>query len=495
MDDPNGSRHTVGEAPSASRTRVLWMGMNNNQTPASAPRTATFEADLRPDGHSRFSYPQKIDDGSGKVPLQAIVVSAQDAKAARGVLSQVLDGRSSILPISVEEAADEQLMAELKSTMKIGEPIAAGTLIARTSGSTGAPKGAILSAANLRASNRATEEFLRDHLGADAGPWLLALPAHHIAGLQVILRSITAGFTPFVTRSVKEGTAFSVADFAESAQALRDRFPRQDLHTSLVPAQIHTLLTDDAGIEALKLFSAVLIGGAAMSVAMREELDRSGVRYVHTYGSSETAGGMVYDGKVVPRGDVRIDNADESGIGRVVLSGPMVARGYVAGESADFPRAGEFRTSDLGKLEDGQLTILGRADGAINTGGMKVLPEQVEAAVQQHVTIDGVSVTDVCAVGITNAKWGEAVVALVGVGAGRGGASGTAGRGGVGTDNADREGAVEVTDAARKQLKAVGIPPHLIPTRVWSVHDLPKAGPGKVDRRKVKKAIGELVES
>ena len=110
-------------------------------------------------------------------------------------------------------------------------------------------------------------------------------------------------------------------------------------------------------------------------------------------------------------------------------------------------------------------------------------------------TIDGVSVTDVCAVGITDAKWGEAVVALVGVGAGRGGASGTAGRGGVGTDNADREGAVEVTDAARKQLKAVGIPPHLIPTRVWSVHDLPKAGPGKVDRRKVKKAIGELVES
>lgn len=432
----------------------------------------------RGDGHSKFIYPAKIDDGTGMATLEAFKVSATNLKAARGMLSQVLDGRSSILPVPAADSPDAGASDELKKVMRAGEPVEAGTLVATTSGSTGTPKGALLSAANLRSSARATEQVLRKKLKVEPGPWLLALPAHHIAGLQVILRGMMAGFTPVATTALIEGTGFSVSGFAADAAALKKRFPHEDLHTSLVPPQVHSLLESEEGIEALKLFGAVLIGGAALGDKARQQLDEAGVNYVLTYGSSETSGGMVYDGQALPGATVSIEDADANGAGRIVLEGPMVARGYRNKDEDCFPELGVYRTSDIGALDGDTLQVLGRADGAINTGGVKVLPEQSENATRSHAVVDGEAITEVCVSGVSDEHWGEAVVAVLR------------------TAGAEASGEpVEVTDAVRSSMREAGCADYLIPRRAFAVAELPKTGPGKLDRIAIAELARQAVDA
>lgn len=232
-------------------------------------------------------------------------------------------------------------------------------LVVPTSGSTGPPKGVELTAACLTASGAATAEVI------GTGRWWLNLPLTHIAGLQVVLRS---GFDP---SPEPEGCRF----------------------TSLVPTQLVRLL-DDPRLPAL---DAVLLGGAAPSPQLLEQARARGIRVVTTYGMSETSGGCVYDGKPLP--GVTVEAADT-----VVLRGPVVAKGYRFGERFD----GCFATADLGTWQDGRLTVHGRADDLINTGGEKVAPLTVEQALAEHP-----SVVDVAVVGQADPEWGQRVVAFV----------------------------------------------------------------------------------
>ncbi|PAY23189.1 O-succinylbenzoic acid--CoA ligase [Dietzia natronolimnaea] len=323
-------------------------------------------------------------------------------------LEQLLDDRGpALLPVPADDPVRTRLLSD---AMRPGDPVDDRTaLVVSTSGSTGTPKGAMLSASALAASASATDAFL-----GGPGRWLLALPGHHIAGLQVILRSLRAGLEP-VVMDVTGG--FDPASLPDAVDACRAGASTGSgvgggptrAYTSLVPGQLAKVLDDGPpeAVTALASLDAVLLGGAAAAPELLARAAAAGIRVVRTYGMSETAGGCVYDGEPLPGVTVEIDDDDG---GRVWLSGPQVALGYrnAPGHPA-FARAGWFRTDDAGRVgEDGRLRILGRLDEALSVGGLTLLPQAVEDSLRQHA-----AVVDVVVVGIPDARLGTRPVAAV----------------------------------------------------------------------------------
>lgn len=320
-------------------------------------------------------------------------------------------------------------------------------LLVRTSGSTGAPRDVLLSADALRASAAATHRRL-----SGAGHWLLALPTAHIAGLQVVLRSVAAGTEP-----VQLSGPFRAESFRAAAARVPDDGPR---YVSLVPTQLLRVLADAAATESLAGFDAVLLGGAAAPGSLVEDARARGIRIVTTYGMSETCGGCVYDG--VPLDGVRIELVDD---GRIALSGPMLATGY-----RDRPEltADTFRTrtdgtrwlhtSDLGSWVDDRLVVLGRADDVLITGGEKVPPAAVERVIA---ALPGIA--EVCVVGVPDPQWGQAVTAALVL----------------------HPGAMEPDLAAVRSTVAAALGPAAAPRHQLVLDALPLRGPGKIDRRGV----------
>ncbi|MCC3296381.1 AMP-binding protein [Arthrobacter sp. zg-Y916] len=274
-------------------------------------------------------------------------------------------------------------------------------LVISTSGSTGTPKQTMLSTDALAASSMATAM----HLGRD-GQWLLALPVHYIAGVQVLVRSLFAGTEPVL---LDTGSPFSPEAFTTAAQAMTDRTRL----TSLVPTQLHRLLTDPAEdtLSVLRRFDTILLGGAAASPALLAEAAALGLNVVRTYGMSETAGGCVYDGAPLPGVDVQEDQ------GRLWIAGDMLADGYLGAPELTAERfafhSGKrwFRTDDTGSVAaDGTVSVSGRLDDVIVTGGVKVSGTAVAAAAEQLA-----EVREAVALGLEDPEWG-AVVGIVVVG-------------------------------------------------------------------------------
>ncbi|MDL5157293.1 o-succinylbenzoate--CoA ligase [Actinomycetospora termitidis] len=278
-------------------------------------------------------------------------------------------------------------------------PVPAGVAaVVTTSGSTGVPKAVLLSGTALAASAASTTA----RLGGE-GRWLLALPAHHVAGVQVLLRSARAG-VPAAVMDLRDG--FRPDAFAAAVAEARPTVSR----LSLVPTQLRRLLDDaGAGLAAVRRFDAVLIGGAAAEAALLDRAREAGVRVVTTYGMSETCGGCVYDGVPLDRVTAEIVDPDPSGVGRIVLGGATIAEGYQGLDDPAFLPGRRFATSDLGRLApDGRLEVLGRADDVIVTGGEKVPPAVVEKAL-----LEMPGVREACVVGVPDAEWGSRVVAVV----------------------------------------------------------------------------------
>lgn len=324
-------------------------------------------------------------------------------------------------------------------------------LVVGTSGSTGLAKQALLTVDNLVASATATHEVL-----GGVGSWLLAMPATHIAGIQVLVRSLVAGTTPGFL-DLEHG--FTTAAFVEASTALRSQAPDR-CYTALVPTQLTRLLDDPAGVAALAAYDGVLVGGAATTATVLVAAQQAGVRLVRTYGMSETAGGCVYDGAPLPVSQVHIDNDHH-----VVLGGATVAHGYLGRPeltedvfSLDADGTRWFRTDDLGQLdEDGLLEITGRADDLINTGGLKVAPGAVEDAIVRYVP----GVRDAVVVGSSDPVWGEAVCAAL---------------------TLQRGAPMLALPDVRASLRGL-LPDHALPHRVLVVDTIPLRGPGKPDRR------------
>jgi O-succinylbenzoic acid--CoA ligase len=273
-----------------------------------------------------------------------------------------------------------------------------GQAVLGTSGSTGGNKWVQLSAAALCASAEATHARL-----GGPGRWLLALPAQHVAGVQVLVRAALAGHRPELLdlRSGFDPTQFSAAAHRLTSAAGR-------CYTALVPTQLVRLLDTEPGY--LARFDAVLLGGAATPDGLLHRARAAGVRVVTTYGMTETAGGCVYDGWPLEGVKIRLDLA-ESDSGKIELAGPMLASGYLDApeQTAVAFRDGWFQTSDLGRCDgQGRLQVLGRADDVIVTGGLNVAPAEVEAVLTG---LPGVAAA--CVVGLPDPDWGERVTAVV----------------------------------------------------------------------------------
>jgi o-succinylbenzoate---CoA ligase len=265
--------------------------------------------------------------------------------------------------------------------------VAEGTaVVVGTSGSTGAPKGVELGAAALLHSARASLA----RIGARPGErWLCCLPATHVAGIQVLVRSLVSGTDPVLAGRADPETV------AASGCA----------HVSLVPTQLRRLLDGEEGDRprALTGFQSVLLGGAAAPAGLLDAARAARVPVITTYGMTETCGGCVYDGMPLDGVRVRIDSEDD----RIWIGGPVLFSGYLGGPQG--PRDGWFRTGDLGRLDSaGRLVVRGRADDVINTGGHKVIPGEVAAALQGCP-----GVRDVAVLGQPDPEWGERVVAVI----------------------------------------------------------------------------------
>jgi O-succinylbenzoic acid--CoA ligase len=265
-------------------------------------------------------------------------------------------------------------------------------VVVPTSGSTGEPKGALLTAAALRHAANATHERL-----GGPGQWVLALPVTHVAGLAVLVRSLEARIKPQV---VDLYGGFDPSTFAAATARLAAGVRR---YTALVPTQLRRLL--DAGVE-LTAYDAILLGGAAAPPSLLDRARDVGARVVTTYGMSETCGGCVYDGR--PLAGVSVQLRDD---GRVTLGGPVLFEGYRLRPdlTAAAVAGGRLLTNDLGRwTADGRLEVLGRADDVIVTGGVNVSAALVERVLGSHPKVR------TCAVlGRPDEQWGEHVVAVV----------------------------------------------------------------------------------
>ena len=343
----------------------------------------------------------------------------------------------------------------------------AGTaVVIATSGSTGEPKLVALSGDALRASARATEARL-----GGPGRWLLALPAEHVAGVQVIVRALLAGAPPVV---MDLRTGFRPDAFAAATAALG---PGRR-YTSLVPTQLRRILDAEEGVAALQSYAAVLVGGAALDPATRERARAAGVRVVTAYGMSETAGGCVYDG--VPLDGVTVE-LDEDG--RILLGGPTLASGYLhpdgdGGAGGEAFAGGRFRTGDLGRWQDGRLEVLGRADDVIVTGGEKVAPAAVERVLAAQP-----GVRAACAVGLPDAEWGQVVAAAVVWNAAAETGAPTA------TPATPEPDAESLREAVRAALGRAAVP-----RRIVAVAEIPLRGIGKPDRAAVARLVSAAAD-
>lgn len=318
------------------------------------------------------------------------VAAGAEALAILPALADALEDRSpALLPVPADDARDRAL---LTTALRAGEPIDDDVaVVVATSGTTGTPKGAMLTAAALRASAEATHNRL-----GGPGQWLLALPAEHIAGLQVLVRSLIAGTTP-----VAIAPNFAPADLVA---AIDQMDPGTRRYTAMVAAQLAKVLHHDEATAALARLDAVLIGGGPIPAAVAEPAVAAGINVVRTYGMSETAGGCVYDGFPLDGVRVRLDDS------RILLGGPVLAKGYRNPVWPDpFAEPGWFRTDDYGLIdESGALRVLGRVDDAISTGGLTVLPQVVEAAVNTHP-----AVAESVVFGVPDDRLGQRVVAAL----------------------------------------------------------------------------------
>lgn len=306
-------------------------------------------------------------------------------------LAELLDGRGdAVLPVPADDADQAHFLA---SELSADEPIADDVaVVVSTSGTTGKPKGAMLTGQALIASGTATATRL-----GGPGQWLLALPPHHIAGMQVLLRSIQAGSDPVV---LDVSTGFSLPDFVRAVAEMTG----SRRYISLVATQLVKALSDAEASEALASFDAVLLGGGPLPATVAIKAAQARVPVVRTYGMSETCGGCVYDGVALDGVEVRIGPE-----GRISLGGATVAAGYRnIPEHKAFAEHGWFHTDDFGELDEGRLRVLGRLDEAISTGGLTVVPQVVEAALGAHPLVAE------CAVfGVPDDRLGQRVAAAV----------------------------------------------------------------------------------
>ena len=249
-------------------------------------------------------------------------------------------------------------------------------LVVTTTGSSGQAKEIGLSATALLASAKASNKFI----GAEFGnTWSLLLPLNHIAGINVLIRSLELGTTP------------------TNLIGYDGKFPKVDF-TAIVPTQLFRALNGDTNLlEHLQGAKKVLVGGAALTSTLRSQAESAAINLIETYGSTETTGGCIYDGIPLEGVEVAV-GADQ----RIAIKGKVLAHDSVSED-------GWYYTSDAGHYENGKLVIDGRIDDIVISGGENVSLTAIERVLTQ-------SFPDIqaAAFAISHPEWGQAIhLALV----------------------------------------------------------------------------------
>ncbi|MDQ2725517.1 MAG: AMP-binding protein [Actinomycetota bacterium] len=273
----------------------------------------------------------------------------------------------------LDHLAPSRVIGPGGETRRQGRPVSDGdAVVMATSGTTGVPKGVILTHDALAASATATSARL------DVDPsrhrWLACLPLNHVGGLSV------------VTRALHTATPVDVLASFDRAAVLARSGP--EVLVSLVATTLRRVGAEH--------FHTVVLGGSAPP-------DGVAPNVVSTYGLTETGSGVVYDGVALDGVDV-----DVTAAGLIRLRGPMLLRAYRDG-TVPFDADGWLPTGDAGALdEDGRLVVYGRVDDMIITGGEHVWPSAVEPILRRHP-----GVADVAVAGRADPEWGQRVVAWV----------------------------------------------------------------------------------
>jgi O-succinylbenzoic acid--CoA ligase len=295
------------------------------------------------------------DDGDAVLPLDQ-----RFSDSARASLARTM-GAGAVVHASGRTVLDDGLGTE-----------AGDALVVATSGSTGEPKGVVLTHDAVAASADATNARLAV---TDDDHWLACLPLAHVGGLSV------------VTRALRRAVALTVLP----------RFDADDVtHAARNGATLTSLVATAMARIDPSMFRCIVLGGGRPP-AIRPP------NTVTTYGLTETGSGVVYDG--VPLDGVHVRIADD---GEILLRCPMMLRAYRNG-SSPIDENGWLHTDDLGHwLDDGRLHVDGRRGELIISGGENVWPEQVEAVLALHPLVRDVGVN-----GLADPEWGEVVVAWV----------------------------------------------------------------------------------
>jgi O-succinylbenzoic acid--CoA ligase len=365
----------------------------------------------------------------GPEALEAILVPLADALAGTGP------------PIAPVPPLPHPRRTALLAALRPDEPLEVDdvAVVLATGGSTGSPKGVLLT----RGALQAAAERQGERLGPP-GLWVLALPAWHMGGLQVLVRALHGRVPPM---ALDLGRPFSPEAFGALTEVARQRADAEGvpLYVSLVPTQVARLVA--AGTGHLAAYDGVLVGAAAAPPELLAGLRQDDIRMLESYGMSETCGGYAYDG--VPIRDVSVELVGHT----ITVSGPTLFSGYRS--RPDLTRqalvAGRFRTPDLGRWNDGRLELLGRADDMIVTGGEKVGPNAVAGVLLAS------GAAEAAVLGVPDQEWGHAVVAFV-----------------VAEDTVDPG---TLREAVRRQLGRAAVP-----RRIHLLDELPTTPAGKLDR-------------
>jgi O-succinylbenzoic acid--CoA ligase len=292
-----------------------------------------------------------------------------------------------------------------------------------TSGTTGAPKEIFLSSHALVASARASNAFVGAKLG---DTWSLLLPLTHVAAVNVFVRAFELGTIPVDLRNHS------------------GEYPRVNF-TAIVPTQLFRALNgDDQLLKHLQGAQKVLVGGAALSSAIRNQATAAGINVVTTYGMSETSGGCVYNGEILEGAEVEVRG------GSIFIRGSVLALNL---ELSD----GWFETNDLGEFVDEKLVVIGRSDDVIISGGENLSLNSVENILNQSFPN-----TQFAAFSVEDPQWGQTLhIAVVG----------------------------EADSGSISSVLEEKVGAFAKPKGIHSLNSLPLLGIGKVDRKRLAQEI------
>ncbi|HET9873032.1 MAG TPA: AMP-binding protein [Propionibacteriaceae bacterium] len=385
-------------------------------------------------------------------------VGLADGSEIAAALKAAMAGGLPVAPLPTEPNERRQVLEMLQPRQPVPEPDIAA--IVATSGSTGKAKGVLLSRSAIQASAEATSRRL-----GGPGHWVLALPAHYVAGLMVLARCLVGGTSAYPT-------APDLSDLPEVVGSLPGR-----RYISVVPTQLVRALQYPERARALASFDAVLVGGAAVDPLVLDRARTAGVAVVTTYGMSETCGGCVYDGVPLDCAEVSLEPATQ----RVLMRGAMLFSGYRLrpdltaaaltgarptgpGRSSAGLSRPTLRTQDRGQLVAGRLAVLGRVDDVVISGGMNVDLAAVERACRRWLETTGRR-GEVAVVGVPDPEWGTRIVAVTDV-------SGSV---------------VGLRSALLRSLPGYALPRLLVRLDV-----LPRTSSGKIDRQRLVGAIADV---